>query len=42
MFSAAPNDARFYTSPSGILARSLAWLDRIDPGTHRRIKRPPN
>lgn len=38
MFSAAPNDTRFYTSPSGILARSLAWLDRIDPGTHRRIK----
>ena len=38
MFSAAPSDARFYTSPPRILARALAWLDRIDPGTHRRIK----
>jgi hypothetical protein len=26
------------TSPPGIFVRASAWLDRIDPGTHRRIK----
>lgn len=30
--------ARLWTSPSGLFARASAWLDRIDSGTHRRIK----
>ena len=36
--AATPNDARVGKSPFGILVSASAWLDRIDPGTHRRIK----
>jgi hypothetical protein len=38
LVSVAPNETRVCTSPSCVLARALACLDRIDPGTNRRIK----
>jgi Fusaric acid resistance protein-like len=30
--------AQGFVRPPGFLARARAWLERVDPGTHRRIK----